>query len=347
MALVYDLGGGTFDVTVVKYTPTHFQVLATDGDVYLGGVDWNDRLLNFIADEFKAKHGTDPRSSAATAQILRNDCDMAKIALSQQAQASIVCRHEGKSNSVTVTRDQFEQLTGDLLQRTIDTTELVIEQAKITPEQLDAIVLVGGSTLMPRVPLLLEQITGKKPYQGLSPHTSVAQGAAIHAAILEAKFRGSGSDLADKVRKHLENVKQDDVNSHSLGVIVRNPKTGVPNNHVMIPRNTRLPVEVKQTFNTNEAGQVRATVRVLEGDAPDPDACSLIGNCSITDLPANLPKGAPVEVTYAFDTDGRVNVRARDKTGGREATIEIQRRGGLDDKQIDGYTALASQYLVE
>jgi molecular chaperone DnaK len=224
---------------------------------------------------------------------------------------------------------------------------LVIEQAKINPEQLDAIVLVGGSTLMPRVPLLLEQITGKKPYQGLSPHTSVAQGAAIHAAILEAKHRGAGSDLADKVRKHLEHVKQDDVNSHSLGVIVRNPKTGVANNHVMIPRNSRLPVEVKQVFNTIEAGQVRATVRVLEGDAPDPDACSLIGNCSITDLPANLPKGAPVEVTYAFDTDGRVKVRARDKTGGREATIEIQRRGGLDDKQIDGYTALASQYLVE
>ena len=347
MALVYDLGGGTFDVTVVKYTPTHFQVLATDGDVYLGGVDWNDRLLNYIADEFKAKHGTDPRASAATAQMLRNDCDLAKIALSEKTQTSIVCRHEGKSNSVTVTREQFEQLTGDLLQRTIDTTELVIEQAKITPEQLDAIVLVGGSTLMPRVPLLLEQITGKKAYQGLSPHTSVAQGAAIHAAILEAKHRGSGSDLADKVRKHLENVKQDDVNSHSLGVIVRNPKTGVANNHVMIPRNTRLPVEVKQVFNTIEAGQVRATVRVLEGDAPDPDACSLIGNCSITDLPAQLPKGAPVEVTYAFDTDGRVKVRARDKTGGREATIEIQRRGGLDDKQIDGYTALASQYLVE
>jgi molecular chaperone DnaK len=197
------------------------------------------------------------------------------------------------------------------------------------------------------VPLLLEQVTGKKPYQGLSPHTAVAQGAAIHAAILEAKYRGEGSDLAEKVRRHLEQVKQDDVNSHSLGVIVRSPKTGKPSNHVMIPRNTRLPVEVKQVFNTIEAGQTRATVKVLEGDAPDPAACSLIGNCSITELPANLPKGSPVEVTYAFSTDGRVQVKARDKTGGREAAIEIQRRGGLDEKQIDGYMALASQYLVE
>ncbi|HEV3004404.1 MAG TPA: Hsp70 family protein [Pirellulales bacterium] len=347
MALVYDLGGGTFDVTVVRYTPTHFQVLATDGDVYLGGVDWNDRLLNYVSDEFKARHGADPRESPQTCQVLRNDCDLAKIALSEQPRATIVCRHAGKSHSVAITREQFEQLTADLLQRTIDTTELVIEQAKITPDQLDAIVLVGGSTLMPRVPLLLQQVTGKKPYQELSPHTAVAQGAAIHAAILEAKFRGAGSDLAERVRRHLKQVKQDDVNSHSLGVVVRDPRSGRQVNHVMIPRNTKLPVEVQQNFNTNEANQTRATVRVVEGDAPDPNACSQIGACSITQLPPNLPKGAPVEVWYSFGTDGRVKVRARDKTGGGEAAIEIERRGGLNEAQIDVYTNLASQYAVE
>ncbi|HQU41377.1 MAG: heat-shock protein Hsp70 [Planctomycetia bacterium 21-64-5] len=347
MALVYDLGGGTFDVTVVNYTPTHFHVLATDGDVYLGGIDWNDRLLNYVADEFKKRHGGDPRESANASQVLRNDCDLAKIELSQKNQTSVVCRFEGKSVSVPVTREQFEQLTADLLQRTIDTTELVIEQAKIQASDLDAIVLVGGSTLMPKVPAMLEQVTGKKPYQGLSPHTAVAQGAAIHAAILEAKFRRTGSDLAEKVKRHLKNVKQDDVNSHSLGVILKHPKTGKPHNHVMIPRNTTLPVEKQQVFNTTETGQVRVTVRVIEGDAPDPAACSLIGNCSITQLPPNLPKGAPVEVTYAYGSDGRVRVRARDKTGGKEAAIEIERRGGLDEQQIDNYAALAGSYLVE
>jgi molecular chaperone DnaK len=346
MALVYDLGGGTFDVTVVKYTPTHFQVLATDGDVYLGGIDWNDRLLNYVADEFKKRHGADPRDSALTSQVLRNDCDMAKIHLSKESQTTVICRHEGKSISVPVTRDQFEQMTADLLQRTIDTTELVIEQAKVQPDDLDAIVLVGGSTLMPRVPMMLEQVTGKTPYQGLSPHTAVAQGAAIHAAILEAKFRGGG-DLAEKVRKHLKNVKQDDVNSHSLGVVVRDPKTRKPVNHVMIPRNTTLPAERKQVFHTVEPNQQRATVKVIEGDAPDPDACSLIGNCSITQLPTNLPKGSPVEVTYAYGADGRVLVRARDKTGGREAAIEIERRGGLDETQIDAYSSLAGSYVVQ
>ena len=122
--------------------------------------------------------------------MLRHDCDQAKIALTQQDMTTITCRHEGKSVTVPVTRDQFEELTADLLQRTFDTAQLVVEQAGVKPEELDAIVLVGGSTLMPKVPQVLKELSGKEPFQGLSPHTAVAQGAAIHAAILEAKFRG-------------------------------------------------------------------------------------------------------------------------------------------------------------
>ncbi len=346
-ALVYDLGGGTFDVTLVRYTPTHFQVLATDGDVQLGGVDWNDRILEHVAKEFKAKHNLDIHTSPATLQMLRHDCDQAKVALSEDTQTSIMCRHEGKSISVTITREQFEDMTADLLQRTIDTTEQVMEQGKVEPGQLDAIVLVGGSTLMPKVPQLLEQVTGIKPYQGISPHTSVAQGAAIHAAILEAKYRGDKSELADKVRRYLSQIKQEDVNSHGLGVVIKHPRTGKLINHLMIRRNSRLPAEAKQTFRTNAAGQQRVTVKVIEGDAPDPDACLMIGNCRITDLPANLPQGSPIEVTYAFDVSGRVKVNARDVAGGNEASIDIERRSGLSNAQIDAYTALASDYQVE
>jgi molecular chaperone DnaK len=200
---------------------------------------------------------------------------------------------------------------------------------------------------MPKVPQMLEQITGKKPYQGISPHTSVAQGAAIHAAILEAKYRGDKSELADRVRKYLKQIKQEDVNSHGLGVAARSPRSGRMVNHLMIRRNTRLPAEVKQTFKTSAAGQQRVTIKVIEGDAPDPDACLLIGNCRITDLPENLPQGSPIEVTYAFDSSGRVRVRARDVTGGKEAAIEIERKSGLNETQIDAYASLASNYLVE
>ncbi|HEX3726476.1 MAG TPA: Hsp70 family protein, partial [Pirellulales bacterium] len=345
--LVYDLGGGTFDVTVVRYTPSHFQVLATDGDVQLGGIDWNDRLVSYIAEEFKSRHGSDPRESPASLQMIRHDADQAKIALSQGPETTIPCRHDGKAMSIKITREQFEDMTADLLQRTCDTTQLVIEQAGVTAEQLDAVVLVGGSTLMPKVPLMLHQQLGKAPFQGLSPHTSVAQGAAIHAAILEAKFRGESSELAERIRKLLRTVKQEDVNSHGLGVAARNPKTGKTINHVMIPRNSKLPAEVHRTFVTSEPNQQRVNIKVIEGDAPDPDACSLLGNCRISGLPKNLPKGSPIEVIYAFDASGRVRVRAHDKTGGKEAEIEIERRNGLNDSQLTTYTSLADSYRVE
>jgi molecular chaperone DnaK len=347
LALVYDLGGGTFDVTVVRYTPSHFQVLATDGDVQLGGIDWNDRLVDYVAEEFKARHGSDPRESPETVHRLRHDTDMAKIALTDGTVTTITCRHGGKTNSVQVTREQFEDMTADLLQRTADTAVLVLEQAEVKPEELDAIVLVGGSTLMPKVPQLLKELLHKEPYRGLSPHTAVAQGAAIHAAILEAKFRGETSGMAERIRKLLSAVKQEDVNSHGLGIAARNPKSGKIINHVMIPRNSRLPVEVKQTFATSEPNQQRVNIKVIEGDAPDPDACSLLGNCRITGLPESLPKGSPIEVEYAFDSSGRVRVRARDKTGGKEAHIEIERRGGLSANQISTFTALADSYQVD
>jgi molecular chaperone DnaK len=347
LAMVYDLGGGTFDVTVVRYTPTHFQVLATDGDVHLGGIDWNDRLVNYVAEEFKAKHGNDPREDPGTLQMLRHDADQAKIRLSEGPEATIACRHEGKGMTLKVTREQFEDMSADLLQRTCDTATLVLEQAKVKAEELDAVVLVGGSTLMPKVSRMLHDLLGKAPFTGLSPHTAVAQGAAIHAAILEAKYRGDASELAERVRKKLRNVKQEEVNSHGLGVAARNPKTGKMVNHVMIPRNSKLPIEVHRTFVTSEPNQQRVNIKVIEGDAPDPDACSLLGNCRITGLPKDLPKGSPIEVVYAFDASGRVRVRAHDKTGGKEAHIEIERKGGLSASQLNSFTALAGDYKVE
>jgi molecular chaperone DnaK len=346
-ALIYDLGGGTFDVTVVQYTPTHFRVLATDGDVRLGGVDWNERLVDYVADEFQAKHGEDIRTSPSVVQMLRNDCDLAKIDLSQQNETSLVCRHGGKSVSVKVTREQFEAMTADLLQRTVDTTELVLEQANISMDQLDAIVMVGGSTLMPQVPRVLRNLTGGEPYTGISPHTAVAQGAAIHAAILEAKFRGGKSRVAEKVRKMLAAVKQENVNSHGLGVLATNPRTEREVNHIMIPRNTPIPHQTTKTFVTNHPDQQQVTIQVIEGDAPDPRACSLLGRCRIKGLPPNLAKGSPVDVTYAFDESGRVVVTARERTSGTEAAIEIQRHGGLNDRQLYAFKKLAKDYKVE
>ena len=346
-ALVYDLGGGTFDVTVVRYTPTHFQVLATDGDVQLGGVDWNDRMAEYIAEEFKSKYHEDPRDSAQTMQILRNECDVAKIELSSKIETTVTCRHNGKSISVPLSRRKFEDLTKDLFQRTVDTLLLVLDQAKVTAQELDAIVLVGGSTVMPGVRRLVQEVTGREPYTGISPYTSVAQGAAIHAAILEAQHRQGGPEMATKVRKMLTSVRQENVNSHGLGIVVKDPRSGATVNHVMIPRNSRLPVEARQVFQTNSDGQRRVTVRVVQGDAPEPAACQALGHCRITDLPPGLPKGAPVEVTYAFNEGGRIYVKAVDKTHGKQTAIEIERPGALTEEQVDVFARLAAEYRVE
>ena len=347
--LIYDLGGGTFDSTLVEYTPAHFRVLSTDGDVQLGGVDWNDRILDLVAEEFKDKHGADPRESEQTKQILRNNCDIAKIELTTKSETVVHCRHEGKSISVRLSREKFEEITQDLLQRTADTTEFVLEQADLKFHALDAVVLVGGSTLMPQVSVMLKALTGLPPYTHpeFSPHTAVARGAAIHAAILEAKFRQDQAGLTEKVRKLLEAVHEEDVNSHGLGVVAMDHRAKRAINHIMIPRNTTLPFNITQTFQTNRDNQERITVQVLEGDAPDPVACSLLGKCRITGLPPNLPQGSPVEVTYAFDRAGRISVSAHEKTTGKAAVIEIERRGTLDDAQVDAFTKLASEYVVQ
>ena len=347
--LIYDLGGGTFDSTLVEYTPTHFHVLATDGDVMLGGIDWNDRLLTHICEEFKEKHGIDPRDSEQMIQILRNDCDLAKITLSEKAEVVLSIRYEGKSATIRVSREKFDELTNDLLQRTIDTTDFVLEQAQLKYTDLDAIVLTGGSTLMPQVPQRLKEHTNLTPYvhPDLDPHTTVAKGAAIHAAILEAKHRPSDTTLGERIKKLLEPIRQEDVNSHGLGIVAKDPGTQKAINHIMIPRNTTLPFSVTQTFQTNKPNQQRISVQVVEGDAPDPRACSLLGKCRIAELPANLPQGSPVDVTYAFDKNGRISVTAKEKTGGKEAAIDIERHGALDDKQIEGFLKLASEYTVE
>jgi molecular chaperone DnaK len=342
-ALVYDLGGGTFDATVVRYTPAHFRVLATDGDVHLGGVDWTERLVDYVADEFRARHAADPRHSPAALQVLRNDCDAAKIDLSARPQTTIVCRHGGKAASVPVRREQFEALTADLLQRTADTTELVLGAAGVKAGELDAVVMVGGATLMPQASRMLAKLCGQAPYQGLSPYTAVAQGAALHAAILAARQRGAG----DPVGAALAGVRQENVNSHGLGVLAADPRLGQEINQVLIPRNSRLPAEVRRVFHTQRAGQTRVSVQVIEGDAPDPRACALLGKCRIVGLPAGLPQGAPIEVCCALDEAGRVRVSARDCTTGRAAAIVLDRRSGLSPAALDAYTHLAAQYEVQ
>lgn len=346
--LVYDLGGGTFDVTVVRYTPTSFRVLATDGDVMLGGLDWSRRLVDHVAEQFEKKFGEDPRSDPETMMTMTQDCEEAKRSLSESAQTPVNVYFKGNSMTVSLSRGEFERLTSDLMQRTKDTTELVMQQAGVNPGEFDDVILVGGSTYMPVVESMLREVTGNEPTRKVVPEEAVAQGAAIHAAILQAKEAGMEHTMTKGVIKRLQAVSTVDVNSHSLGVKITDPNNRQQKiNHIMIPKNTGLPYKVTQRFVTNSPNQQRIHVCVLEGDATDPDACTTIGDFRIFDLPPNLPAGSPVEITYEYDKNGRISAAATELTANKAANIEILRDQGLDTDGVDAFQKLASGYTVE
>jgi len=346
--LVYDLGGGTFDVTVVTYTPTHFRVLATDGDVMLGGLDWSRRLVDHMAEQFQRKFGEDPRETPESLLSFTQECEDAKRELSDKAQVPVTVYHKGKTLTVALTRGDFERMTADLLQRTKDTTELVLKQSGVDPSTLDEVILVGGSTYMPVVEQMLREVGRRDPSRSVLPEEAVAQGAAIHAAILEARTGGAESRLGAAVLKRLRAVNTEDVNSHSLGVKITDPNERTRKiNHIMIPRNTAIPYSVKQRFVTTSHNQQSIHIYILEGEASDPAACSLIGDFRIIGLPPNLPAGSPVEVEYSYDANGRIHAVARELTGNRAANTQIVRDMGLDDAGLESFRSLATEYQVE
>ncbi|MDZ4686799.1 MAG: Hsp70 family protein [Planctomycetaceae bacterium] len=346
--LVYDLGGGTFDVTVVRYTPTQFRVLATDGDVMLGGIDWTRRIVDHIAEQFQRKFSDDPRGDAESIRNFTVECEDAKRDLSTKSQVPLNVYHKGKTLSLALTRTDFERMTSDLLQRTEDTTELVLQQAKVDPTSLTEVVLVGGSTYMPAVEKMLARVCRRNPSREMKPEEAVAQGAAIHAAILEARENRGSSKIGQAVINRLKAVQMSDINSHSLGVKVSDPDNRTRKlNHVMIPRNSAVPCSFSQRFATNTANQKTIHVYILEGDAQDPDACSQIGDFRILDLPANLPAGSPVEVTYSYDSNGRIHAAATELTGNKVANTEIVRDMGLTEQNVDAFESLAATYQVE
>jgi molecular chaperone DnaK len=313
----------------------------------LGGLDWSNRLVDHLAEQFTRKHGTDPRQSAESIRSFFQECEDAKRALSKKPQVPITVYHEGKTLTVALTRQDFERMTSDLMQRTEDTTSLVLQQAGVDPAKLDEVVLIGGSTYMPIVERMVTEVCGREPSRSLMPEEAVAQGAAIHAAILEAKHSGTAGRMAAGLLARLRSINTSDVNSHSLGIKVSPPRE--PNrkiNHIMIPRNTAIPFAKRQKFVTNVDNQKEIHVYILEGEAEDPDACTEIGDFRVVDLPPGLPKGSPVEINYRYDKNGRIHAEAKELTSNRMATTEIV-RAGVDEAALAAFESLATQYQVD
>lgn len=339
--LVYDLGGGTFDVTLVKLARKRFQVLAIEGDVRLGGRDWDERLVSWAADKFVQQCHEDPRSDPQTVAHLFATAERAKRTLSKVEQTSFTVAHAGYKFTFPLSRAEFETVTRDLLVRTRLTTQQVLRQAKLTWDDVDKVLLVGGSTHMPACGAMLAELSGKEPDRSLAVSEVVARGAAVHAGIAAAKIDPEGArpapDLAD--------VVEVSVNAHSLGVEARSGADRVSDK--LIPKNTQLPASVSRLYYTVAPGQTRVRVRILQGEAHQADACIPVGECWIDGLPPDLPKGSPVRVTCGVRSNGRIEVTATDETSGRAVTAAIHRPGGLPDDELTRATEWVRSLKVQ
>ncbi len=331
--LVYDLGGGTFDVTLVRLSHRRFEAVGIEGDVRLGGKDWDDRIVDYVAEQFQQRHGTDPRTDPVALAALSAAAERAKRTLSKLPQATLTCTHAGHMLTVTLTRAEFEDLTRDLLTRTRLTTQQVLRQAGVGWEQVDRVLLVGGSTHMPMTGRLLEELSGKVPDNSLAVSEVVARGAAIHAGIVAARAGGEdGLALGNDVAEALGQIIEINVNSHSLGIEVKHGQERI--NDILIHKNTQLPTAASRVYRTVVENQQRVRVKVLQGEAHQAAACISIGECWIEGLPPHLPRASPIQVRCGCGSNGLIDVMALDMTSGKMARAEIHRSSGLSEEEI-------------
>jgi molecular chaperone DnaK len=330
---VYDLGGGTFDISILDVGEGVFQVLSTNGDTFLGGDDFDQRVMNWIADEFRKEQGIDLRSDRMALQRLKEAAEKAKIELSTVMQTEInlpfiTADASGpKHLQMTLTRARLEQLTGDLIERTIEPCRQALADAKLRPQEVAEVVLVGGMTRMPAVQEAVRKFFSREPHKGVNPDEVVAIGAAIQAGVLGGQVR----DIL------LLDVTPLTLSIETLGGIAT----------PMIERNTTIPTKKMQIFSTAVDSQTEVEVVVAQGERPMARDNKLLGNFRLTGLPP-APRGMPqIEVTFDIDADGILHVSAKDKATSREQSIKITASSGLSKDQVDRMVKEAEAHAEE
>ena len=326
--LIYDLGGGTFDATLMEIDGHNYNAIATLGDVYLGGIDWDQRIVEFVADEFQKQHGFDPRSDASALQVLMSEAADAKHSLSARDEVTIHYAHDGQRIRLNLTREQFETMTGDLLDRTLITIRKLLRESNRQWSGITRLLLVGGSSRMPMIQKMLEEESGLPLDRSLSPDEGVAHGAAIYAGLLIG---------TKAITQHGMSVAN--VNSHDLSVLGIESTTGLKRKWVMIPRNTSLPAIGMNKFKTYQENQKNVAVNVIEGGDASGNGATRIGKCIVSKLPEVLPAKTPVEVVFQYSQNGRLTVKAWLPTIKREAQLTIERASGLSESQLKYWTS--------
>jgi molecular chaperone DnaK len=330
---VYDLGGGTFDISILEIGDGVFEVKSTNGDTFLGGEDFDMRLVNYLADEFQKEQGIDLRRDKLALQRLKESAEKAKIELSSTTQTEInlpfiTADAAGpKHLTMKLTRAKFEALVEDLVQKTIEPCRQAIKDAGVSAAEINEVVLVGGMTRMPKVQEVVKQLFGKEPHKGVNPDEVVAVGAAVQAGVLQG-------DVKD--------VLLLDVTPLSLGIETLG---GVFTR--LIDRNTTIPTKKSQVFSTAEDSQTAVTIRVFQGEREMAADNKILGQFDLVGIPT-APRGVPqIEVTFDIDANGIVNVSAKDKGTGKEQQIRIQASGGLSDSDIEKMVKDAEAHAEE
>ena len=333
--LVFDLGGGTFDVSILELGDGVFEVLSTSGDNHLGGDDWDQRIIDWMADKFKGEHVVDLRKDKMTLQRLKEAAEKAKMELSSATQATInlpfITAVEGQPVHLdyTLTRAEFERITSDLLDRCKTPVHTALRDAGLKSSDIDEVVLVGGSTRMPAVQEEVKKITGKEPHMGVNPDEVVAIGAAIQGGVLAGDAAASGILLLD-------------VTPLSLGVETMG---GVMTR--MIERNTTIPTRKTEVYSTAADNQTTVEIHVLQGERNFARDNKTLGRFQLTGIPS-APRGVPqIEVTFDIDANGIVNVSAKDLGTGKEQKITISGSTALSDDEIDRMVADAQEHAEE
>src|SRR5438067_804050 len=330
---VYDRGGGTFDVSILEIGDGVFEVKSTNGDTFLGGEDFDMRLVSYLADEFQKEQGIDLRRDKLALQRLKEAAEKAKIELSSTTQTEInlpfiTADASGpKHLTLKLTRAKFEALVDDLIQRTVEPCRKALKDAGLAAGQIDEVVLVGGMTRMPKIQEIVKQFFGKEPHKGVNPDEVVAIGAAVQAGVLQG-------DVKD--------VLLLDVTPLSLGIETLG---GVFTR--LIERNTTIPTKKSQVFSTAEDSQTAVTIRVFQGEREMAANNKLLGQFDLVGIPP-APRGVPqIEVTFDIDANGIVSVGAKDKATGKEQNIRIQASGGLSEGDIEKMVKEAEAHAAD
>jgi molecular chaperone DnaK len=331
--LVFDLGGGTFDVSILEVGDGVVEVKATNGDTHLGGDDWDQAIVNWIADEFKKENNIDLRSDRQALQRLREGAEKAKIELSSMMETEINLPYitadasGPKHLQIKLSRAKFEQLTENLVTRIRNPFEAALKDAGMSANEINEVILVGGATRMPMVQDLVRSLTGKEPHKGVNPDEVVAVGAAIQAGVL-------GGDVKDVL---LLDVTPLSLGLETLGGVMT----------VLIERNTTIPVKKTESFSTAEDNQTAVDIHVLQGERPMASDNMSLGRFRLEGIPP-APRGIPqVEVTFDIDANGILNVNAKDKATGKEQQVTITASTNLDQSEIETMVAQAREHEAE